>query len=247
LGAALVVAGLFIEQSGQAEQLLRTVLPRYRGLIQTRASTVNRALSELCARIDEGKVQLDDPLWVGWSGKPSSASFRDVVSALSTLVYSLSDLVAVGRLAHVAEDLRRLGYSEDEIGTVLYADGYRVDIDAETFLRILQTALDISCIAPHCSNEASDFASQVFEELEREGVNQALRRLDRSRNLLGGMAFAVGVALPTITMALAVLTIFGITDQTVARPVYGMVVVFTVVGFVLSILSSLRLMGRILD
>lgn len=247
LGAALVVAGLLIEQSGQAEQLLRTVFPKYRGLIQQRARTVGRARAELCARIGEGKIQLDDPLWVGWTGKPSSTSFRDVVSAASTLVYTLRGLSAVGESGYPEEDLRLLGYSQDEIGKVLYADSQRADTDAESFLRTVLTALDVSCIVPNCSNEAGDFAMQVFADSERDGVGQALRRLDRSRRLLGGKAFAVGVILPTITMASAVLTVFGITNRTLACPVYRWVVVFIVVGFGFSILLTLRLLGRVLD
>ena len=50
------------------------------------------------------------------------------------------------------------------------------------------------------------------------------------------MAFAAGVSLPTITMALAILTIIGIADRNPARPAHGRIAVCIALGLGLCIL-----------
>jgi hypothetical protein len=247
LGAALVVAGLVIEQSAQAEQLLRAVLPKYRGQIQAKARIVNAARVEVLEQVKAGEIQLDDPLWVGPSGIPSRTTFRDAVSALSTLVYTFRHYQAIGRSAEVDKDLRRVGYSEDDVIRVLYVDGFEADSQAECFLRMVETALDITCIAPYSTGDAADLAQLLLEDFGRDGVDEALRQLDRSQALLGGKSFALAIILPTITIALTVLTILGATEQTVAAPGYLWIIVLIVAGFVSSLILALRLVGVMLD
>jgi cytochrome c biogenesis protein CcdA len=244
LGVVLVVVGLLVEQRFQAEEHLRGILQKYRSLIQSQLGAVNSGRQQFITQAREGKIQLSEPIFVGPSGTPSSTTFRDIIGALSTLSSIYSAMLAKHEFERVEEDLKDLGYSEDEAIHILYVRASTADTDAEEFLRLVDEALDFTCIPAYCDNQVSDLALQIYQQYERDGVSTALRRLDRTRRFLKSRVFVAGLIVPTLTTVLAVLTIFGITDTTVYLSAYGSIVVAIMIGFVLSVVLTLLLVEK---
>jgi hypothetical protein len=144
----------------------------------------------------------------------------------------------------IEQDLKDLGYSEDEVIHILYVRASAADTDAEEFLRLVDEALDFTCIPAYCDDQVSGFALQIYQQCERDGVPTALRRLDRARRFLKSRVFVAGLIVPMLTTVLAVLTIFGITDTTIHLPGYGSIVVAIIIGFVLSVVLALLLVEK---
>jgi hypothetical protein len=213
-------------------------------LIQSKFGAVNSGRQQFVAQAREGKLQLSEPIFVGPSGTPSSNTFRDIIGALSTLSSVYSAMFTKREFERVEQDLKDLGYSEDEVIHILYVRAPAADTDAEKFLQLVDEALDLTCIPAYCDDQVIDLALQIYQHYERDGVSTALRRLDRARRFLKSRIFVAGLIVPTLTTVLAVLTIFGITDKTIYLPVYGSIVVAIMIGFVLSVVLTLFLVEK---
>jgi hypothetical protein len=120
------------------------------------------------------------------------------------------------------------------------------DTSAEEFLRLVDEALDLTGIVVYCDEQVSDLALDIYERYGRDGVTASLRRLDRARRFLRSRSFVAGLIVPTLTTVLAVLTIFGITDETVYLPIHGSIVIVVIIGFALSVILTLLLVEKML-
>jgi hypothetical protein len=108
LGAVLIVVGLLVEQRLQAEEHLRGILQNYRSLIQSKRGSLESGRRQLVERVKEGKIQLDEPVFVGPSGTPSSTTFRDIIGALSSLASVHSKMSPTREFEKVEGDLKDL-------------------------------------------------------------------------------------------------------------------------------------------
>jgi len=155
LGVVLVIVVLLVEQGQQAEELLRGAYQKYRRLMQSSLQQVGAARQQLMERIGSGEIQLNDPLFVGPSGIPSSTRFRDVIGNLFALTVAMHPQLH----EECEDDLDALGYSEDEKKKFIVSKGLLADYHPVDFLKLVEDAFDLNCMAPYCSSEVSDLAS----------------------------------------------------------------------------------------
>jgi len=246
LGAMLLVAVVLMEQQAQAEELLRVAQHKYRALINNELHWVIVAQRELTDEIKKGNLQLKQPVYTGPSGIPSRLTFKDAFEALTTLICLFPGRLGSHGQAALENQLTSLGYSRDDVIQVMYVRTSPAITEAESFLRLVDDALNMACIPVWASDRPVSLAAKVFQEYGREGVDDAFRRLDRSRAVLSSKIFAASLLLPILTTTLSVLSVFGITDRTVYVSPYGSVVVLVVVGFVASVAAALLVVERML-
>lgn len=245
LGAVLAIAAFLRERRFNSEQLLRSVLQKYREEIQQGIITVNLARKQVVERISNGEIGLDEPIYIQPPGQPSSESWGDIVYRLSTLVSIFSEELGTATVEEVKDDLRRLGLSRHKIIQVLYVEAAEPAVDAQDFLQFVGDTLEPACITPDFfSLQMYEFANWVLDEYARDGVDEALRTCHRVSEFLQSRTLVASVLVPTLTAVLSVLMIFGVTDATVYIPPYGLVVVVIVTGFVLSVILALLLVGK---
>jgi hypothetical protein len=237
LGAVLVVVVLLIEQGHQAEELLRRAFPKYRRLIDSHSEQIDLGRQQLIEEVKSGQIQFDDPAFLGPSGIPAPAKYRDVIANLSALALAVNGAM----LDTVEQELDDLGYSEDEKSHILYGMGITADYNPVDFLRLADDALDLRYVSPY---EVSDLAIKVFEGYSHDGINKALSQFTRSQSVLRSIFLAATIAILTLTTVGATLTLFGITDETVIVPFYIRIVAFIVMGFVISVLLALFLIEK---
>ena len=253
LGAVLVVVGLLIEQGHRAEELLRAAFQKYYHIIDSHFEEVDGGRQQLIKLVKNGQVQLYEPAAVDPSGNPLPTNgnqyptkFRDVIGSLSALTVAMD----ASLMDQVEHDLDTLGYSEEDKDYIIYGKGILADHRPEDFLQLVYDSLNLSCIVPWCSNNVSDFACEVFEGYSREKVRETLSRLKRSRNVLKSKTLAAGIAVITLTIVGAILSLFGITDKTVVAPIYTssvltlVIIILIIMGFILSVLLALFLIEK---
>lgn len=242
LGVVLVIVVLLVEQGQQAEGLLRGAYQKYRRLMQSSLQQVSAARQQLLEKIRSGEIQLNDPLFVGPSGIPSSTRFRDVIGNLFALTAAMHPQL----YEECQDDLDALGYSEDEKEKFIISKGFLADYHPADFLKLVEDAFDLNCMAPYCSNEVSDLASEIFVGYIHDGVEKALSQFHRSRNVLRSKVLPTAITLLTLTTVGSIMTLFGITDKTMMIPVYTWIVAFVVTGFTFSVILTLSLMEKML-
>ena len=249
LGAVLVVVWLLIEKSQRSEELLRRAFRKYRRLIDNRFKAVLLGLQELIRQAKDGAIRLNEPIFLDRSGNPANSNYGDVISSL----YALAVIMRGPVFDDIEKDLDELGYSEKERDEILYRKGFMLDDQTTGFLRLIEDALDLNCIAPQCSNEVSDVAVEVFDGYNRDGVCEAFLQLERSRKVLGSRILAVCVSVIALTAVGSVLSILGITNTTIAAPMTSSdlltlaSIVMVLSGFILSVVLALFLIEKIIS
>ena len=246
LGVILVAVVRLMEQGVRAEELMRGAHQKYRDLIEANLSAIDSGRRQLIEHIAAGRIAPEDPVYIAEEDYlPSSKKFRDVVAGLSTLVAMFSNMDSLPVALSLGRGLEQLGFSSEEIADVVSS---RVEANAfpHVFLELVRDAVDSLCLGPHCSDEVGDVAMQVTYGYARDSLDEALRQHERSSRILTSKALATTIVVTLLTAVLSVLGIFGITDTTVYLPFYGHLVVAVVVGFVLSVVLVLALVGKMM-
>lgn len=104
----------------------------------------------------------------------------------------------------------------------------------------------MTCLQEWSSDEFIALALRVFEEYERDGVHSALSRFEKSEGFLRSKTLVAGVIVPTSTIVLAILTIFGTTPETALLRLCLLILVLILLGFTVSVILALLLVGKML-
>ncbi len=237
LGAVLIIVVLLIEQRQRAEEHLRGAYPKYRCKIRDNIAIVEKAYKQLIILVRNKKIQLDEPIFVGPSGIPSQKKYRNIVGSLAGLIIAINSETSEQQ----EKDLADLGFTEEEQNEYLYGKGALSNYDPADFLKLIDDALDSSCLIPCCSDDVGDFAADIFQECSNDGVSQAISHFERSRKVLKSKSLAACMTLILASIALAVVMLFGVTQQTLTATSTILLVIVVIIGFFISILLTLLL------
>lgn len=162
------------------------------------------------------------------------------------MTFTFPEVLLESKSEQVEDDLTELGYSNDEMIDIVYLRGYSAQIDPEEFLRLVDQAVDVTCLPGWSSDEFIDLALTVFEEYERDGVHSALSRFERSQVFLRSKTLVAGAIVPTSTTVSAILAIFGTTPETALLRLCLLILVLILLGFTVSVSLALLLVGKML-
>lgn len=235
LGAIIVILIFSLEQGQQGEELLRNLYYKYRKIIESNFEHVNAGYRQLFKLVRKDEIKLNDPIFIGPSGIPSKTRYCDVIGSLSGLTVFIRPTL----LDELEKDLNNLGFSRDKINSYLYGKGALADLDTFYLFELIEVGLDLSCLAPWCSNEVSDLALDIFHKFSNDGVDKALFRLKRTRKILNGKILFIALTIITLTIISSVLIIFSITPITAIKPIYSWLINITITCFILSVLLTL--------
>lgn len=241
LGAVLVIVVLLIEQGQRAEEQLRALYPKYRRNIETNIATIEKASRQLIKLIKQQKIRFDGHIILP-NETYLDTKYGDVVGSLIGLIISVSKKPNL--LEHYEKVLVDLSLNEEEQSEILYDKGALASYDPADFLKVVEDGLDLNCLVPLCSDDVADLAVEIFEEFSHEGVSQALSNFERSRKVLGSTILIVCMAFIIASIALSVVTLFGMTEQALAESGTILVVSCTLIGFFISIFLTLLLIQR---
>jgi tyrosine-protein phosphatase YwqE len=236
LGTVLIIVVLLIEQGQRAEELLRGSYPKYRRKIETNITTIEKAFKQLIKLIKNQTIQLDEHIILP-NDIYLDTKYRDVVGNIIGLIISIRKKP----FEYYEKILADLGFIEDEQNEILYGKGALADIDPTHFLKLVEDALDVNCLVQWCSNDVGDLASDFFEEFSHEGVNQAISHFERSRTVLRSKSLVACMVLIMASMALAVVTLFGMTEQALAETNIILLVSAILIGFFISVVLTMLL------
>ena len=235
LGVVLVIIGTLVQQEQNSNALLRDAYPRYYTLIQSHLEQVNAGRRKLVNLVRAKQIKLRDPIF-----PPLATQYSDVLGSFFglSIVFKLTDI------DEAETTLEQLGFTENDINNVLFGQGVLGDYDPQTFLNLVKGAFNILCGPLLGWEGVGDLSSKLLVDYNREGIDDALKRLEMSRKFLKGKSLAFSITLLAATTMGAVLALFGTTATTVTNPVFLMVVVAVAVGFYLSILFTLFFMKK---
>jgi hypothetical protein len=246
LGAVLVVTVLLIEQSHDSEELLRSVFKGYRARVGSAVSIVNGDRRQLVAQLRAGKIELDQAAYISPESGPSSTKYRDLLNAQSGLIMLSLDHKGAPRVGQLEHDLKALGYSEQDVISVLHVRWASAAWDPGRFLTLVDKVFDLRFLQAWASGEFLDLAMNLYEERGADGVSNALSQLERARDYLRSKTFIAGVIVPTFTILLAIAVVIGTTPETVAERYHRMLLVAVLAGFTCSLILALRLVAMML-
>jgi tyrosine-protein phosphatase YwqE len=225
LGAVLIIVVLLTEQGQRAEEQLRGTYSKYRRKIETNTATIEKARKQLMKLVKEQKIQLDEHITAPGDIRLDT-KFRDVIGNL----IGLSIVINTRRFDYYEKMLVDLGFKEAERSEILFGKATLANYDPAHFLKLVEDALDVPCLAQWCSDDVSDFASDIFQEFSQEGISSAISHFERSRKVLRSKSLAASMAFIVASTALAVVTLFGITEQALTQSSI-IIVAIVMVGF----------------
>jgi hypothetical protein len=238
LGLVFVVVVLLIEQGRQAEDTLIAVSPKYRDWALKSCDEIDSERRALIASVKGGEVRLDE-----LQSQYDPTTTQEIICNLSNLIVALCP----EKFQEVWKDLWDLGCAEEASEWGKIANPLGDVMRPGEFLRFLRSTLNQMDDSSLRSDAMRTLVLHLNAEYIRDGIPTAWRRFGKLRSVLGSRIFVASVSVLTLTTVLAVMTIFGITDQTtVYEPVYGWLVVAVISGFVLSVILTLRLVDRML-
>jgi hypothetical protein len=246
LGAVLVATVLLIEQRHRAKELLRSASQKYRTLIESRIGVIDAVRTTLLEAARAREIRLDEQVASPLSD-PSVTDYSDAIAKLSALVSAFSERVDSWDLDGAKKDLLGLGYSKEDVDSILVSSAIDAQIDPDAFFRLLDGALDVCVSPPLNTQQTADLWLEVLPQYGRDGVLSALSTLKRTDDLLSSKTLVAGVIAPTLTAVLAILTVIGTAGDSILDWQHVLAVLFTFVGFTLSVVLALRLVGSMLD
>lgn len=235
LGAVLVIVVLLIEQGQSAAEQLRSSYPKYRRKIETNITIVEKASKQLIKLVKQKKIQLDEHIILP-NDIRLDTKYRDVVGSLIGLIVAVSKKP----FEYHEKILVDLGINQEERDEILFGKG-TAGYDPAHFLKLVEDALDVNCLVQWCSDDVGDLAVDIFEEFGHEGVSQAISHFERSSKVLRGKSLVVCMTSIVASLALAVVTLFGITEQALAETNITITVAIVIIGFFISILLTMLL------
>ena len=149
------------------------------------------------------------------------------------------------KLGEVIRDLMDLGYTQAEKNAIQSCQ-ILASHQPETFLRLVENALTQRFFPLWSSGTIRRLAFQVSAEYTRDGIHTAFHRLETSRRLLKSKTLTASMVVVVLATVGAVMTLFGITEQTVGMPTYIWLVRLVVTFFLVSVLLALFLIEKML-
>jgi hypothetical protein len=235
LGAVLVIVVFLVEQGQRAEERLLRACPVYRRKIESKIGLVEKAIDQLSRLVKSKKITLDqsipDPM-----GAPLATKYGDVIGNLVGLKVAVDN-----SFEHYEKVLADIGFTKEEKDEYIYGQGATADFDSAQFLKLIEDALDANCLFPLCSDDVGTFALDIFQGYSHDGISQAISHSERSRRVLRSRVLAACITSIMSSMALAIVTLFGITEQSLKLPGTISIVTIVIAGFFVSVLLTLVL------
>ena len=239
LGATLIVVVLLVEQMQNAEDNFRKVHKKYRKLIETNSELLYASIKEFEDSLDKEIIELNQSILAPKDRVPLKTKYRDIFGNLIGLLIAIEPK----QLDNCEKKLKKLGFSEEEIGQYLYAGGLVAQNESSEFLSLLKEAY--TPIVFWFDERINSFCGKIFESLIQDGVEEALAKHHRATRVLRSKILTGNIMILSLTTVIAVIVLFGVTDQIITLPLFRWIILFIELGFTLSVSLTLILIEKL--
>jgi len=226
LGSILVIIGFLIDQIHQSETLLSTFFPFYRQQIEKEVDYIINARHQIIQGLLKDKVILNERKLSEKNG-----IIKKSISALSALSIAME---AEDRDV-IWNELDEIGYSEGDIIETTWFESTLTTLTPYRFFNLLIDGLNPDIVNERCSNELIQYTEESETKMMRDGIVSAFHRYKFARAFLKSWILSVTIVFITMTLFIAIFTIFGVSETTFHNPIVLIPIYITLIGFLISI------------
>lgn len=249
-GFMLVAFVLIVQLSRRASEDLRTLMPDYfeilRGPDQPEtlsATTIDILRSQYLRLLRRGAFRLKDFAEAAGGLLEAKYTHSELFSMISVLAYVVSEYFDYDDTERITDDMKSIGYTDDQIIELIYAEGAIPLLDARGFFETLGDALDVIHV-PDWEGQP-DLVSRVFERSMRNDIPGLLDRMELFERASGNLFWTTSSIL-LVVIVMGSLLLLGLTPTTIDLGLVRGWLLATLFGAMISMYMVMLYLGQLL-
>lgn len=218
-GFMLVALVLIFELSGRARKDLRTLMPDYLDILRgpDQPKTLTGTPIEILRRqylslLQREVFRLEENAEAAGGILESKYSHSELFGMISALAYVVLGYFDYEYTDRIEEDMKSIGYDDDQIIHWINVEGYLSLLDPHLFFETLGKALDVIHLPSW--EDQPDLHLLVFERSMRDDIDGLLDRVKLFERASGNLFWIVSSAL-LIVIVMGTLLSLGLTPSTI--------------------------------
>lgn len=249
-GFMLVAFVLIFEMSGRARKDLRTLMPDYLELLRgpDQPETLTETTIDLLRRqylrlLQRGHFGLLDMAEAAWGLLESEYTHSELFGMISALTYVVLAYFNYEDGDRIEEDMRSIGYDDDQIIDLISVEGYSSLLEPPRFFDTLSEALNIIHL-PGWEGQP-DLDVRVFERTMRDDIDSLLDRIEVFERASGNL-FWITSSILVIIIIMGTLLSLGLTPRTIDLTLVRAWLLATLFGGIISVYLVIYYLAQLL-